>query len=185
MSKCLSGKISLAPLLTTPSMTKRCALDKNTVNRSVLLMSYLAIGKMYILDTDHISILDRGGSGAQILLTKLACINPHQITTTIVTDEEQMRGWLSYIAKADSITAQIIAYRKLENQLANYRNSVVISFDNNAGSIFQDLGKLYPRLSWMDRKIAAIAIVNEAILLTRNAKDFGQIDQLVIEDWTA
>jgi hypothetical protein len=33
-------------------------------------------------------------------------------------------------------------------------------------------------------KIAAIAIVNNAIVLTRNTSDFGQIANLKIEDWT-
>ena len=36
----------------------------------------------------------------------------------------------------------------------------------------------------MDLKIAAIARVNQAILLTRNMSDFGQISDLSIEDWT-
>ncbi len=139
---------------------------------------------MYLLDTDHISIFDRGGRTAQPLLAKLVRIPPDRITVTIVTYEEQMRGWLSYIAKASTIEAQIIAYQKLEKQLTNYRNIDVISFDDRAGKIFQNLRKTYPRLGTMDLKIAAIAIVHQATLLTRNTKDFGQIKNLVIEDWT-
>jgi tRNA(fMet)-specific endonuclease VapC len=139
---------------------------------------------MYLLDTDHISIFDRGGRTAQPLLAKLTRIPQDQITVTIVTYEEQMRGWLSYIAKATTIEAQIIAYQKLEKQLINYRNIDVISFDDRAGKTFQDLRKTYPRLGTMDLKIAAIAIVHQATLLTRNTKDFGQIKNLVIEDWT-
>jgi tRNA(fMet)-specific endonuclease VapC len=36
----------------------------------------------------------------------------------------------------------------------------------------------------MDLKIAAIAIANQSTLLTRNIKDFSQISNLSIEDWT-
>ena len=36
----------------------------------------------------------------------------------------------------------------------------------------------------MDLKIAAVALTNNAILLTRNVSDFGQIVELRIEDWT-
>jgi tRNA(fMet)-specific endonuclease VapC len=36
----------------------------------------------------------------------------------------------------------------------------------------------------MDLKIAAIAIANNATLLTRNMSDFSQIKELSAEDWT-
>jgi tRNA(fMet)-specific endonuclease VapC len=66
---------------------------------------------MYLLDTDHITILDRGGQPAQQLLKKLAAITSSEVATTIITYEEQMRGWLSYIAKTNSIETQVVAYR--------------------------------------------------------------------------
>ena len=46
---------------------------------------------MYIFDTDHISVLDRGGRDAQPLLKRLAGLEPTQIATTIISYEEQMR----------------------------------------------------------------------------------------------
>jgi tRNA(fMet)-specific endonuclease VapC len=139
---------------------------------------------MYILDTDHISIFDRGGQSAQSLLAKLALVNPSQVATTIITYEEQMRGWLSYTAKSSPIEQQISAYRKLERHIANYRKITVISFDESAGNLFLNLRKAHPRLGAMDLKIAAVTIVNQATLLTRNSKDFGQIQNLKTEDWT-
>jgi tRNA(fMet)-specific endonuclease VapC len=139
---------------------------------------------MYILDTDHISVFDRAGPSAQALLSRLARTDPNEVVTTIVTYEEQMRGWLAYVNKNSSIELQIEAYRKLEGQLANYRKITVISFDERAGRLFQDLRERHRRLGAMDLKIAAIAIVNQATVLTRNTKDFGQIAGLAIEDWT-
>ena len=38
---------------------------------------------MYILDTDHITVFDRGGK-SQVLLSKLAVVEPSQVVTTIV-----------------------------------------------------------------------------------------------------
>jgi tRNA(fMet)-specific endonuclease VapC len=139
---------------------------------------------MYILDTDHISIMDRGGSAAQPLLSRLILVKPNQVFTTIITYEEQMRGWLSYTAKTSSIAEQIAAYQKLERHIANYRKILVLSFDEKAGEVFQNLRKQYPRLGTMDLKIAAIALANQSTLLTRNTKDFDQIRNLSIEDWT-
>jgi tRNA(fMet)-specific endonuclease VapC len=139
---------------------------------------------MYILDTDHISILDRSGLAAQPLLAKLIQVNPTQVATTIITYEEQMRGWLSYTAKTNIIAEQIAAYQKLERHISNYRKILVLSFDEKAGAIFQNLRKQYPRLGSMDLKIAAISIANQSTLLTRNTRDFSQILNLSIEDWT-
>jgi tRNA(fMet)-specific endonuclease VapC len=36
----------------------------------------------------------------------------------------------------------------------------------------------------MDLKIAAIALVQQAVVLTRNQRDFAKIVGLQIEDWT-
>lgn len=106
---------------------------------------------MYILDTDHLSVLDRGGIDAQRLLTHLA---------------------------------QVEIYKQLKRQINNYCTIPIIDFDIEAANEFQRIRKLYPRLGTMDLKIATIAIVNNAIVLTRNTSDFGQIANLQIEDWT-
>lgn len=65
---------------------------------------------MYLLDTDHLSTLQRGGEAAQRLLTRLTNAKTSEIAATIVSHEEQTRGWLSYIAKVRSTEAQVAAY---------------------------------------------------------------------------
>jgi tRNA(fMet)-specific endonuclease VapC len=58
---------------------------------------------MYVFDTDHLSILERRRAGAQSLLIRLANVNPNEVAVTIISYEEQMRGWLSYIKKAQIV----------------------------------------------------------------------------------
>lgn len=53
---------------------------------------------MYLLDTDHLSVLERGGVEAQRLSSRLANIPAEEIAATIVSYEEQTRGWLAYRA---------------------------------------------------------------------------------------
>jgi tRNA(fMet)-specific endonuclease VapC len=139
---------------------------------------------MYILDTDHLSVIDRGGANAQCLLRRLASIYPNQVATSIISYEEQMRGWLSYTAKAQTIENQVQAYKELKRQLTNYCTIPVVEFDEQAAQEFQRLKKLYPRLGTMDLKIASVVLANQAVLLTRNNSDFGRITGLLIEDWT-
>jgi tRNA(fMet)-specific endonuclease VapC len=98
--------------------------------------------------------------------------------------EEQTRGWLSYLTKARTVEGQVEAYKQLKRQLTNYCAIPILEFDEQAAQEFQRFKALYPRLGTMDLKIAAIALVNQAILLTRNSADFGQIVGLRTEDWT-
>ena len=72
---------------------------------------------MYLLDTDHLSILERGGEIAQRIISRLAILSPENINVTVITYEEQTRGWLGYIAKARNLEEQIIAYRQQCNGL--------------------------------------------------------------------
>jgi tRNA(fMet)-specific endonuclease VapC len=139
---------------------------------------------MYILDTDHLSIMDRGGVGADNLRNRLGMIDPRQVATSIISYEEQMRGWLSYAAKAQTVEKQVLAYKELRRQLTNFCAIPIVEFDESAAEEFKNLKKLYPRLGTMDLKIAGVVLVNRAVLLTRNSADFGQIRGLQVEDWT-
>ena len=139
---------------------------------------------MYLLDTDHLSILERGGTVAQRLGTRLSNLTREDIAVTIITYEEQTRGWLSYIAKAHTLEEQIIAYRKLEKHIATFSKITIVGFDNAAATIFKQLRTNYPRLGTMDLKIAAIAISRSTTLLTRNLSDFKNVSNLQAEDWT-
>ena len=53
-----------------------------------------------VLDTDHMTVLERGGIGAVALEIRLNQVSPREVATTIISYEEQMRGWLSRIAQA-------------------------------------------------------------------------------------
>ncbi|MBO3458585.1 type II toxin-antitoxin system VapC family toxin [Aetokthonos hydrillicola Thurmond2011] len=139
---------------------------------------------MYLLDTDHLTILERGGNVAQRLRKRLSSLTTAEIGVTIITYEEQTRGWLGYIAKTNSVEQQIIAYSKLEKHIATFSKITIVGFDDAAATIFKQYRANYPRLGTMDLKIAAIAISRSAILLTRNLSDFGKISNLQVEDWT-
>jgi tRNA(fMet)-specific endonuclease VapC len=112
-------------------------------------------------------------------------INPDEFATTIISYEEQTRGWLSYIAKARSLDDQVLAYSKLQRHLAKFRAATVIGFEQSSAKEFEKLRRLYPRLGTMDLKIAAITITTNSTLLTRNKSDFEKIEGLVFEDWTS
>ncbi|MFZ4730381.1 MAG: type II toxin-antitoxin system VapC family toxin, partial [Pseudanabaena sp.] len=66
----------------------------------------------------------------------------------------------------------------------NYQAIAIVPFSRASALEHQRLRKAYPRLGNMDLKIAAIALTNNATLVTRNKSDFGQIVELSIDDWS-
>ena len=140
---------------------------------------------MIILDTDCLSLFDREKYlESSVLRNKLNEFPPDEIFTTIITFEEQMRGWLAYLSKCKNIEQQIFAYERLNQFLNNFREIAVLEFDENAAKVFQHLKSNKIRIGSMDLKIASIAIANRAILVSRNLKDFEQVPDLTVQDWT-
>ena len=140
---------------------------------------------MILLDTDHISELEQIGMAGERLFQRLSALPAGDIAVSIISYEEQTRGWLSYLARARSLEAQIEAYRRLQVQLENYCSLTVLAFDGRAVEEFTRLQKLPIRIGTMDMKIAAIALAHKATLLSRNLRDFSKVPDLRVEDWTA
>lgn len=138
---------------------------------------------MYILDTDHLTALGRGGSAAGRLADRLDEIEPLEIATTIVSYEEQSRGWLSFSAQARTIEKQITAYQLLKSNLDDFCGFAVLDFSEQAAAIFLRLQQARIRIGTMDLKIAAVTLANEATLLKRNLSDFNQVPNLHAENW--
>lgn len=64
---------------------------------------------MLVLDTDHLSALEwRDSEPAKRLRDRMRCSKEERVTT-IVTYEEQCRGWLAYIKRATSVEQEIAA----------------------------------------------------------------------------
>ena len=142
---------------------------------------------MYILDTDHISVLDSESSSpvAQRLRFRLARVEFNDRVTSIITFEEQMRGWLALLGKTSAISQQVATYDRLSRVLDFYRKIPVLSFDKAAADEYSRLRSARVRIGTMDLKIAAIALAHNATVLTRNLKDFSRVPDLRVEDWTA
>jgi tRNA(fMet)-specific endonuclease VapC len=141
---------------------------------------------MYILDTDHVSLLEKKQTAeSQRLLFRLTGVPPEEKATTIITFEEQMRGWMAWIAQARSLPEQVERYGRLNQTLHRYCAGTVLDFDERAAEEFQRLRKTRIRIGTMDLKIAAIALSHNATLLSRNLKDFNKVPGLKVEDWAA
>ncbi len=139
---------------------------------------------MIILDTDCLSLLERQtGKNYVRLQSKLDEFPSDEITTTIITFEEQMRGWMAFLARMRSIDEQVFAYETLKQYFDYFKTLTIIDFDEDAARIFKDLKSQKLRVGTMDLKIASIAISRNAILISRNLRDFERVPNLVVKDW--
>jgi tRNA(fMet)-specific endonuclease VapC len=140
---------------------------------------------MVVLDTEPMSLLEwSGAQGSAKLQARLATLQPVEVVTTIISYEEQVRGWMAYIARLRSVTQQVDAYRRLHRQLDNDCRIPVLVSDAPAAVTFQRLCRTRLRMGTMDLKIAAIVLSREATLRSRNLADLGRVPGLQVEDWT-
>ncbi len=140
---------------------------------------------MYLLDTDYMTFLGWPESPAARKIRDRLLQEPSgTVGPSIISFEEQTRGWLDAIRKAKSVKDEIVRYRELNRMLGLYRSMNVLDYDERSAIEFQNLRKSKLRIGSMDLKIAAIALSNQAVLLTRNRGDFIKIPGLNVEDWT-
>jgi tRNA(fMet)-specific endonuclease VapC len=135
---------------------------------------------LWILDTDHISLYQRGD---QNVINRLSSANPKNLAVTVISLEEQMYGRLSEIKKATSAISLITAYSRLEITLDYFKSVQVLPFDQNAHTSFESLIRQKLRVGTQDLRIAAIALSVNGIVVTRNQKDFGKVPNLQVENW--
>jgi tRNA(fMet)-specific endonuclease VapC len=139
---------------------------------------------MYILDTDHLSLIQRGGFEGQRIIARLADLREDDLFVTVITYEEQIKGWLKVLSAAKRPEDTAFGYLGLQQTAQDYCNIKMLSYDRASIQQFEHLRASYRRLGQNDLKIAAIAIVQNAVLLTRNQKDFALIVELHSEDWS-
>lgn len=140
---------------------------------------------MVVLDTDVFTFIQRKeGEVYDRLHARFAAALPGPICVTVISFEEQVRWWLSYIAAAKSSEKRVRGYYQLSLLLDDYCDSTVLDFDARAEDQYQRLRQGKLRVGTMDLRIAAIVLVHDALLVSRNLADFRKVPGLRVEDWT-
>lgn len=140
---------------------------------------------MYVLDSDHLSILQRPHIDGFSSLTRRCSERPaSEFFVSIVSFHEQVNGWTKYVARAAKSDGLIRGYTELEGILDAFARAQVLPFSSAAAEVYDELRSQRIRVGAMDLRVASIAIANGMTLLTRNAVDFERIPNLVFEDWT-
>jgi tRNA(fMet)-specific endonuclease VapC len=140
---------------------------------------------MILVDTDHATFLKYPDSerGRRFIARLGAVPQAEAVGVAIVTVEERMRGWLAVIARERAALRQVVGYRELAKLFEFYQEFEIVPFDEAAARQFDDLRAQRLRLGTMDLKIAATALVNNALLLSANRRDFERVPGLRVENW--
>src|SRR3954471_21355167 len=138
---------------------------------------------MILLDTDHVTLYHWGMAEGERIRNRLDLLGlGDRPATTVITYEEQVRGWMKELAAAKKVTDEMALYARLNNQLKSFGKLLVVDFTEKAATEFQRLRALKVRIGTMDLKIAAIALANDATVWSRNLVDFRKVPGLKVED---
>jgi tRNA(fMet)-specific endonuclease VapC len=133
-----------------------------------------------LLDTDHVSLHERGHLP---LRTRLASFPPEEVAVSVVTVEEMLRGRLAILARRSDGEARGHAYTKLLETVRFFSTIPVVPFDMACEQQFQTLRAMRLRVGRRDLRIAATALVQNVVLITRNRRDCEQVPGLRLDDW--
>lgn len=139
---------------------------------------------MNLPDTDHLSVFQFPHSPRhERLVARMQASSDSVFATTVVSIEEQMRGWLERIHRLRDVRKQVVPYDQLAWFVEFWQRWQIVHLDLRAADLFNQLRKQKVRIGTMDLKIAAIALANNARLLSANLRDFRHVPGLRIENW--
>src|SRR5438093_13740810 len=97
---------------------------------------------MFLLDTDHVGIIQRQAEPEfSRLWTRISQHPPEAFYVSIISFHEQVLGWNAYIRGARDTAGVMGAYRMFQRILADFSKAQVLPFDQAAVAAFDTLRK--------------------------------------------
>jgi tRNA(fMet)-specific endonuclease VapC len=136
---------------------------------------------LYILDTDTLTLSQQGHPQ---ILHRMSSHPPSEIATTILSVQEQLDGWYGHVKRAKTPKKLAQAYLRFATSVQFLARLNVLTFTESAILRFRQLRSLKLNIGKMDQRIAAIALEENATVVSRNLRDFQRVPGLVVEDWS-
>lgn len=137
---------------------------------------------MILFDTDTVTHFAYGNANVRRKIDEVG--DDEQLAIAIITRNEVLRGRADSLLKAanaDELRKAAERFQQAEEMLSAF---LVVGFDESAINHFETLRhqKSFKKKR-ADLLIACIALANDALLVTRNTKDFKHVSGLRIENW--
>lgn len=135
----------------------------------------------YVLDTDIFSLYEN--SHPQVTLRLLAT-PPDQLYIATITMRERIDGWHGRMNRVKTDDEEAFVYEQLMKTVRFCATMRTMPYDLAAIARFRGLLKMKLKTRPMDLRIAAVALQQNAVLVTRNVRDFENVPNLRYENWT-
>lgn len=138
---------------------------------------------MILLDTDTLTHFAYGKTNVRHQIESLD--NQEQLAIAVITRYEILRGRAENLLKAaneQELQQAATRFRQSEELITSF---TVVEFDANSISNFERLrnDRNLNKMRRADMLIACIALAHNALLITRNIKDFYKVPGLRIDNW--
>jgi tRNA(fMet)-specific endonuclease VapC len=136
---------------------------------------------LFVLDTDMLSLYYRG---EPTVVQRVDAHAPTELAISIMTVDEQLTGWYTLTRQARRPEEIARAYAQLGEAVVRLARWRILAYTESAIARVSQLKGLRLNVRVMDLRIAAIALENTAVMVTRNQRDFGRVPGLSVEDWS-
>ncbi len=136
---------------------------------------------LFVLDTDLLTLYYRGHP---IVVRNVDAHSPTELAISILTVDEQLTGWYTLTRQARRPEEICRAYAHLGDAVVRLARWRILPYTEPAITRVAQLKALRLNVRLMDLRIAAIALENGAVVVTRNRRDFGRVPGLSVEDWS-
>lgn len=134
---------------------------------------------LYILDTDIMTLYQYGHPRVTqaVLAHRL-----DELAIAVISVEEELTGWYTKLRQVRKREELASVYQRLSEAVPFLARFQILSFTESAIVRYESLRATHRNVGKNDLRIAAIAQEQDAVIVTRNARDFRRVPGLQIED---
>lgn len=136
---------------------------------------------LFLIDTDHLTLYQMGHPQ---VLQNVARRMTDQLSISVITVEEELTGWQRALNQAKNDVRREQIYQRMARTVESLSGWRVMPLSRAALARHAFLMRQRLNIGSNDLKIAASALEESAIVVTRNLRDFGRVYGPVCQDWT-
>lgn len=102
---------------------------------------------------------------------------------TVITVEEQFTGWQALLRRSKTDAQLAETYLRLTESVRALAGLHIFTLNEAAIAHYHSLLAMKLNIGRMDLRIAAIALEENAVVITRNLRDFRRVPGLACENW--